>query len=176
MPRTITHKTVDDVTQDWPEKPKKVAEKLLDFYGEPDGFSETQIIWYNTEDGWKRTILNREEIPHNFPDEHTDFLEQSIDYKVPIDKYSQLAQFDGSVFAERTKGELSARSSSRAMNFVAINLAHDIVVGERTVKEARDEYTYLYKSYQDGKKLPYAEAFQFDPPKANTGDPDSSTI
>lgn len=62
------------------------------------------------------------------------------------------------------------------MNFVAVNLAHDIITGEKTVREARDEYTYLYKSYQDGKQLPYAEDFQFDLPESDTGDPDFSTI
>lgn len=175
MENTIVHKTIDDVIGDWPEKTKEAASKLLNHYGDPDDYSSTQIIWRNTRDGWKRTILSKDEIPHNFPHHHTDFLEQSINYNVPVGMYTPLAEFDGSVFAERTKGELSSRSANIAMNFAAINLAHDIIIGEKTVKEAREEYTYLYKSFQDGKRLPYAEDFQFDLP-ANTGDPDSSTI
>ena len=78
----------------------------------------------------------------------TDFLEQFIDYKVPVDMFSKLAEYDGSVIAERTKGELSARCGGTSMNFVAINLAHEIITGRRTVAEARDEYTRLYTAFK----------------------------
>jgi hypothetical protein len=64
-------------------------------------------------------------VPHDFPSHHTDFLEQFINYRVPVEMYSTLAEFDGSVIAERTKGELSARCGDTSMNFVALNLAHD---------------------------------------------------
>jgi len=37
------------------------------------------------------------------------------------------------------------------MNLMAINLAHDIMSGKRTVEEARAEYTRLYQAYQKGK-------------------------
>lgn len=115
-------------------------------------------------------------MPHDFPSHHTDSLEQFIDYKVPIDKYSTLAEFDGSVIAERTKGELSARCGGTSMNFVAINLAHDVVTGKRTVAEAREEYMRLYQAYKKGEKPPYAQSFQFPLPKGDTGDRDRPTL
>jgi hypothetical protein len=62
------------------------------------------------------------------------------------------------------------------MNFVAINLAHDIVTGKRSVEEAREEYTRLYKAYKDGEKPPYTESFQFDLPKGDTKDRDTATL
>jgi hypothetical protein len=40
------------------------------------------------------------------------------------------------------KGEISACCGA-SMNFVAINLAYDIVTGKRPVQEARQEYTHL---------------------------------
>lgn len=169
-------KSVHDIIKGWRKNPKETALELLDYYGKPDEFSVSQLIWYNTRDGWKRTVLSKEETPHHFPAKHTDYLEQFVDYKVPIEMFSKLAEFDGSVVADRTRGEMSAQCGGTSMNFVAINLAHDIIVGEKTVKEARDEYGYLYKAYQDGKKLPYAHNFQFDLPKANTGDPDFPTL
>ncbi len=51
---------------------------------------------------------------------HTDLLEQFIDYKVPLDKYDDLAKFDGSVGVNRTKGELSARCDAEAHNLLAL--------------------------------------------------------
>jgi hypothetical protein len=169
-------KQVREIIREWPKNPKDAAIRLLDYYGEPDEYSLSQLIWYNTRDGWKRTVLYKEEIPHNFPAQHTDYLEQFIDYKAPIEMYSKLAEYDGSIIVDRTKGELSARCGGTSMNFVAINLAHDIVTGDKTVQQAREEYTYLYKTFKDGKRLPYTQNFQFDLPKGNTGDPDSSTL
>src|SRR3546814_4003934 len=39
---------------------------------------------------------------HDFPAPHTDSVESVIDYRVPPDKFTALAEFDGSVIAERT--------------------------------------------------------------------------
>lgn len=164
------------VLADWAEEPRKSAQRLIEYYGEPDEFSSSQLIWRETLDGWKRTVLRNEEIPHDFPAHHNDYLEQFIDYRVPVEMYSDLAKYDGSVIVERTKGEMSARCGGTSMNFVAINLAHDIVTGKRSVSEARDEYTRLYMAYKNGEKPPYTQAFQFDLPKDDTADPDVATL
>lgn len=50
---------------------------------------------------------------------------------VPPEKYEEVAGYDGSVIAERTKGELAARCDMEEANHVALNLAHEIVTGER---------------------------------------------
>jgi hypothetical protein len=168
--------TVEEIIKDWPKEPQESAKRLIEYYGQPDEVSPSRLVWYNTQDGWKRTVLSKEETPHNFPAPHTDFLEQFIDYKVPIEMYSRLAEYDGSVIAERTKGELSARCGGTSMNFVAINLAHDIITGRRTVAEARAEYSRLYQAYQNGEKPPYTQSFQFALPKVNTQDRDTATL
>ena len=164
------------IIKDWPKNPKEEAERLLDYYGDTDEYSESRIIWYDTDDGWKRTVLSRDEVPHEFPAHHTDYLEQFIDYKVPVEMFTKLAEYDGSVIAERTKGELSARCGGTSMNFVAINLAHDIITGNQTVEEAREEYARLYKEYMDGKKPPYTQAFQFELPTGDTKDVDTAIL
>src|SRR4051794_30038309 len=165
--------TVQDVIEQWPKEPRESAKRLLEYYGRPDEYSESELTWHKTRDGWKRTVLSRDEVPHDFPAHHTDFLEQFIDYKVPLAMYSRLAEYDGSLIAERTKGEMSARCGGTAMNFVAINLAHDIISRRLTVAEAREEYTRLYLSYKKGEKPPYTQGFQFPLPEEDTKDPDS---
>jgi hypothetical protein len=167
---------IEGIIRSWPREPRESAKRLIEYYGEPQEFSESQLIWHETNDGWKRTVLSREEVPHAFPSEHTDFLEQFIDYKVPVQMFSHLAEYDGSVIAERTKGELSARCGGTSMNFVAINLAHDIITGKRTVRQARDEYTRLYKAYKSGEKPPYTQSFQFELPRRDTRDADITTL
>src|SRR5688572_19330265 len=166
---------IDALIAGWPKEPRESARRLIDYYGPPDEYSQTQLIWHATRDGWKRTVLTAEETPHDFPAHHTDFLEQFIDYRVPVEMFSKLAEYDGSVMAERTKGELSARCGGTSMNFVAINLAHDIIRGTRSVAGARQEYTRLYEAYKRGEKPPYTQAFQFTIP-TNTADPDTSMV
>ncbi|HEX7045235.1 MAG TPA: hypothetical protein VF203_11545 [Burkholderiales bacterium] len=167
-------RTLEEIIEDWPKNPRDSARRLVEYYGPPDEYTASQLVWYHTKDGWKRTVLSKEETRHDFPASHTDYLEQSIDYKVPVPLYSALAQFDGSVVADRTRGELRARCGGTSMNFVAINLANDIVTGRRTVEEARNEYTRLYRAYQQGEKPPYTQAFQFPVPRGGTGDPDTA--
>jgi|GEM_PF-3461526 len=167
---------LERILERWPQKPKGAAARLLERYGEPDDYSRSHLVWYNTEDGWKRTVLSSEEIPHNFPAHHTDFLEQSINYKVPVHLYSRVAEFDGSIIVERTRGEISSRSAGTAMNFAAINLVYDIVNGRRSVMDAREEMTRIYREFQKGNIDPYAEAFQFELPDEDTGDLDVTTL
>jgi hypothetical protein len=164
--------TVAQVIEDWPQEPRESATRLIEYYGQPQEYSESQLIWYATKDGWKRSVLQKEETPHDFPAPHTDFLEQFIDYKVPVEMFSKLAEYDGSVIADRTRGELSARCGGTSMNFVAVNLAHDIVIGKRTVTEARKEYARLYSAFKRGERPPYTQAFQFAVAEGDTKDRD----
>jgi hypothetical protein len=167
---------IDRIIQGWAEEPRESARRLIDYYGPPDETSPSRLIWYRTFDGWKRTELVNTEIPHAFPALHNDYLEQSIDYRVPLDKIGALAAYDGSVVVERTRGEMSARCGGTSMNFVAINLANDIINGTKSVDEARDEYSRLYEAFQQGEKPPYTQAFQFPLPKDDTRDQDVSTL
>src|SRR4028118_1562693 len=97
---------------------------------------DSRFIWYNS-GPWKRTICYRDEVPHHFPNPHSDVVECVIDYRVPPEMFSELAHFDGSVIVERTKGEVSARCDMEAANFLALNLMHKIVTGELNAEQAR---------------------------------------
>jgi hypothetical protein len=167
---------LESIISKWDKEPRESAERLIKEYGEPDEVSPSGMIWYDTKDGWKRSVLTNDPTEHHFPDTHNDFLEQFINYRVPVDKFTPLAGYDGSVNIDRTRGEMSARCGGTSMNFVAINLAHDIITGKRTVQEARREYTRLYQAYKNGEHPDYTKKFIFDLPVGNTGDPDVKTI
>jgi hypothetical protein len=97
---------------------------------------------------------------------------QEIAHRVPTDKFDDIAQFDGSVVAARTKGTLSAMCDNEKMNFLAINLAHDVLTGTKTVAEARTSYETIAAKVMNGETDPYVEGFQFAADTGNTGDPD----
>ena len=171
------HHTAQDVIKEWPKEAREAAGRLIEEYGEPAEVSESLLTWRDTPDGWKRSELSNEPTPHTFPAQHDDYLEQFINYKVPVGMFSTLAAFDGSVVVDRTRGEMSARCGGTSMNFVAINLAHDIITGRRTIELARAEYSCLYDAYQNkDEKPPYTQAFQFELPTGDTRDPDVATL
>ncbi len=120
---------------------------------------------------WKRTIVYAQEFPHEFPAHHTDVMQQFIDYKAPAAMYDELAMYDGSVVLERTSGEISARCDKEGANFLALNLAQDIVAGKRSVQDARKMYGEQAKAMKAGQAAPYTARLLF-MPMAGTADPD----
>ena len=111
--------------------------------------------------------------PHDFPGPHTDVMQQFIDYKAPASIYDELAAHDGSVVLERTTGEMSARCDKEAANFLALNLADDIVTGKRSVQEARNMYGEQIMAMKANRSAPYTEKLMFSA-RPNTSDPDQA--
>lgn len=171
----MAQQTVEKIMADWPAQPKKSAEKIIAKYGKPQEATASMLVWHKN-GPWKRTVVGRVESPHDFPKPHTDLMVQTIDYRVPPEKLSALSAYDGSVFVERTVGELSARCDNEEANFLALNLAHDIIIGKRTPEEARKFYTDAIIAKDKGEKPPYTQALQFEVSKGGTGDRDKVTI
>lgn len=173
---SISEHEVDRLIEGWKKQPKKVAQTMIEKYGPPQEATANRLIWHDN-GPWKRTELLNEEIDHDFPKPHKDMLEQVVAFNVPAEKLSDLAAYDGSVMAERTRGELSARCDKEAMNFLALNLAHDIISGKISVEEARSQYTQIAKETMQGKEHRYTSGLQFQPLSlADAGDPDEPTM
>lgn len=155
----------------WPATSREVAETIIGRYGPPDEATASRLMWFGN-GPWKRTIVYRDTIEHRFPMPHVDLLEQVIDYRVPPDMFDELAHYDGSVIVERTRGEMAARCDKELANFLAINLAHDVVTGRRTVDEARRFYAETIEAVKAGERPAYTREFQFQVPRGGTADPD----
>ncbi len=144
----------------WPAKTQEVATTMMAKYGAPNEVTGTMLVW-NNNGPWKKTIIHKEPVQHNFPMAHLDLLEQFVDYSVPADKYDQLALYDGSVVVARTVGEMSARCDKEEANFLALNLANDIATGKKNVEEARAYYARSIKEMMQGKMDPYLQKLHF---------------
>lgn len=163
------------IIESWPEESREAAQLVIDKYGDPDEVTDTQLTWLNP-GPWKRMVATSAFHDHNFPVPHTDSVESFIDYQVPIEKFSALAEFDGSVIAERTAGEISARCHDEQANLLALNLAHDIVTGAKSVEEARQYYAKEFADYRRKKPTPYMEKLRFAPGDRSAGDPDERIL
>jgi hypothetical protein len=130
---------LNTIVEQWPTAPRNMAGEMVKRYGPPHEAAPARLLWHGN-GPWKCTVLQRDEISPKFPTSHTDFLSQYIDYRVPPDKFGDLARFDGSVILDRTAGEMAARCDDEAMNILTLNLAHDIVTGAKPVDQAREVY------------------------------------
>ena len=167
---TVKPDDKDDMSG-WSKASKTAAMMIKKKYGEPDEKSDVMMMWKDT-GPWKRTIVYAKEYEHDFPIPHSDVVQQWIDYQVPEDKFDELARFDGSVVCNRTNGELSARCNKEEANMLAINLAYDIIKGNKDVQAARDFYAKQVKDMINGGDPRYTRKLIFTPPSGNTADTD----
>lgn len=170
-----TDARAEQILDSWDEEATAVAQTVVDQYGQPDEAVPSRLIWHDCAP-WKYTIVYREGVGHEFPDFHTDYVEQAIDFTVPPEKVGDLATFDGSVTYRRTRGELSAECHGEPANFLALNLAHDVVTGEKSVAEAREVYSEIYARKERGDEPDYVTDLRFTLPEHDLHDPDHPTL
>lgn len=165
-------KRMPDISS-WPKASQMAAKEMMKKYGEPDVVDEKALGWMDA-GPWKMIHVSKDETKHSFPIEHTDMMEQSISYKVPTDKFDELGEFDGSVVVDRTQGLLSARCDMEANNLLALNLAHDIISGKKTVEQARKAYGDIVKEKMNGGNPEYMQKLTFEQ-QPRAADPDKNT-
>jgi len=159
----------------WPERPRLAVKEMTAKYGKPLEVSSEAMIWHNA-GPFKRIMVTKKEIPHDFPAPHMDFLEHTISYNVPIDKIDDLVAFDASMTINKTAGEMSARCDLEGHNILTHNLAVDIINGKKTVEQARQAFGQAVVDDFGGKHPAIVEKLQFTPPTDGVLFPDKSVI
>ena len=159
----------------WPEGLRRQAAQLITKYGPPSEYTSRQITW-NDKAPWKRTTLHRDGPQHNFAAPHKDVLEQTVNYKVPLDKIAAVAQFNRSVIPNLTRGELTSISDSEELNFLALNVVHDIVRGERTAEQARTYYAQIVRAKMIKEPERDLQRLEFTPATGTTETADADEV
>lgn len=138
----------------WPVAAQRTAEVVMEKYGPPDLAISDRLSWYENAP-WKITTVYRD------PAEHIDVLEQTIGYAVPRDKVPALARLDVALRLSRDGRELSATSESEETNFLALNLADEVVRELRTPEDARAFYLRTVVQMNAGRSSPYLKGLRF---------------
>ncbi|HYE62163.1 MAG TPA: hypothetical protein VD997_09210 [Phycisphaerales bacterium] len=168
----VSREQVDQLINAWPQESKKAAQATLEKYGPPDGGTFQELIWHDA-GPWHKVVVSKEAHDHNFPMAHKDVLMGVIKFKVPQDKISDLMAFDGSLVINRTAGTIAAVCDKEEANFAALNLAHDIIQGSKSVEEAKDQMAKVAQGIQQGTNDPITQDFKFEVDNnQETGDPD----
>ena len=166
----VSRDQVEKLINAWPQESKKAAQATLEKYGPPDGGTFQELIWHNA-GPWEKVVVSNEAHDHNDPMPHKDVLMGKIKMKVPQDKVADLLAFDSSLVINRTAGTLAAVCDKEESNFAAINLAHDIIQGSKSVQEAKDQMAKVVMGLQQGTTDPITQDFKFEVEDGDTGDP-----
>lgn len=141
----------------WPQRPQRAAHAMIEKYGLPDESGKKRLVW-NDNGPWKRTIVRR--------DAANEVLSQTAVYRVPNDRYELIGGLPGRVSAERGREELAASSDSESLNFLALNLADEVISGKRQLDDAHKAYDRAAALAASGKSSPYTQSLLFAEPPA----------
>ena len=153
-------KTPEIVIRKWPELAQKTANAMIEKYGLPHHYSDSALVWDNN-GPWLKTVVHRGAWPHRPGMRDTDYLEQTIHYEVPLNAAADIRRFDKRIKVDFARNELSARSESEQMNFLAFNLADEIAQGNRSVQSARTFYSKTAALEKAGKTSRYTSRLLF---------------
>ncbi len=171
---SVDRGSIEKMIAAWPERPRLGAQQMLGKYGVPQEATAEKLIW-NHPGPYKRITVTMSEDHHDFPLPHMDYLEVTVDYKIPAGKADEINKFDGSVTFDKTRGEMSARCDLEGHDVLSLNLANDIAIGKLTVEEARKVFGDNVAEDMAGKYPPYTTTLQFKPSELPK-DSDKTTI
>lgn len=143
--------------ESWPKGSRALARAILERYGAPDSVAASQLIWTNRRP-FRTVVVYREEdwLGHGV-------LEQTIAYRVPVARWSELTAFSNGVAYDPARETLSVRGSGEEVNMLALNVAHELVRGSRDVSDARAFYKKILALTESGKSSRYTKRLLFDP-------------
>jgi hypothetical protein len=146
------------VIADWPEHSRDLAQAIIQDYGPPDSVQPSQLSWEGHRP-WKTIVVYRDALASGRPNG----FQQSVAYDVPVRKWRELGAFDRGVEYDPVAHELVAHTDSETANFLALNLADEVIRGRRTAADACDFYDKTLALSFAGKSSPYTRKLLFRP-------------
>ena len=161
----------EEAVKDWPVRAKTTARAMLEKYGPPDQYDRRSLVWFN-KGTWKRTIVHREGCPGRRAGRSASrgHLEQTIGYMVPTARVRELRRFDPRLEVAERPGELTYCSDNERKNSLAINVADEVVTGQRTASDARSFYDRASRLAASGKSSSLTEGLVFEVDNTSAGD------
>jgi hypothetical protein len=155
LPDDIAH----GVVKRWASPSAAVASRLLEEYGTPDDVTPNRITW-NRRGAWKRTVVwNRK--PIYLAPVDLAVMKQTVDYRLTPEFAAELLAFSGSLEIDLEHGELSSRASREEINYLTLNLADEIVRGEKSVAQAQTAFVRQLRLAAAGKTTSYMTGLLF---------------
>lgn len=149
------------VVEGWWPKSALAARRLLETNGVPDEVRPEELVWHGR-GPWKRTVA-RNVTPPYVKAYDLPLVEHSIRLTLTPEQARDLRSFDRRVAYKRGERELAVRSDREEVNFLRMNLAHDVAKGYVTPEQARHLYERFLTLENMGKTSPYLSGLRFTP-------------
>jgi len=134
-------------------------DKMIEEYGAPDRIENKRVVWEN-KGPWKR-IAVWDMMDNSESMSGTNNIEETVAYLVPQGKRNAVYDLHERVTVSSDGSELAVRSSSEERNFLALNLADEIIRGVRTPDEAKNFYALTLRLADAGKTSVYMKGLRF---------------
>ncbi|MDD5658273.1 MAG: hypothetical protein PHF00_13560 [Elusimicrobia bacterium] len=138
----------------WPALSRQAARMLIEKYGPPDRTGRDQLAW-DRNGQWKRTVVYR------VPTAKDSIIAQTIDHSISTDNVRALEETGLGLRADALRQEITATNSTEERNFLAMNLAHDVLTSSKTPAEAQSFYDKTLELSYSGKYSPYTKRLVF---------------
>jgi hypothetical protein len=146
----------------WHPYSQAQAARLMDEYGAPDVIGSDRLVWYNQGPWSKIAVWDAEDYRRpGVRAEPEDDVEQTLSYEVPAAKLQALKDFSDKLAVSLDGRQLAFRGPSEELNFLAANLADEIVRGKRSPEDARGDYDRICRLSQAGKSSVYTQGLLF---------------
>lgn len=146
----------EEVISAWTPECAAMARNFMEEYGQPDTEDPNQLFWlYNGP--WARTIVEERSTTM----EASCRLSQTVPFDLTVNDAAAAESFDSRITADPLRSELSVDSDSEQTSFLLVNLAHDVVRGRKTVRQARAAFSRIDALSGAGKASPYTSRLLF---------------
>lgn len=174
MEESITKDAVTKHIAEWSVDSKAAAEAMIAKYGLPSDVTSNTLVWQHV-GPFSKAVVYKDQVKHLFPIPHNDVVEHFVYYSSPdADQVAKVWDFSGSVRLDRTMGMMSSRGDSEEANVLALNLADQVIKGEKSVDEARMDFGKYLTQLSDASEQPshLTKTLVFSTANERVGDPD----
>lgn len=151
-------RTDEDRYMGWSTRSREAAAALEQRFGPPSERSDTMLTW-SGEAPFRRTVVHR--VEENDTSVAGGFIEIVLDYPVPDSLAHRLDELNAGLTVGAENAELSVRCDRREFCILALNAAHDVIRGGRSVEQARADYLRAIELVQQGENVPEAQELRF---------------
>lgn len=145
--------TPENIIRNWPERPRLAARAMIEKYGAPEIANADALSWVGN-DPWDDTVVRRSA-------DIGESIQQSIHYPVTLPKLAAVRGIGGRIEYDSSSQQLSSTADVEGLNFLALNLADEVVSGKRTAEQARELYRRTRELTAAGKSSPYTSTLLF---------------
>lgn len=151
---------IDKITANWTPESRAAVYYSFKKYGKATFIQEDSITWIPV-GPWKKLVVYSSGDEYDYPSKHKDVIKAVVNYPFKVSDAGKLKSFHPKVFYNSNSKELSVQCVEEAMDFLLVNLVHEIITGAISPEAARKKYAEIFIEYNQGIRSEYTRRLLF---------------